>query len=145
MLAYITALSSLIGSLTVAFLAISARLAAKKAAETAERAKDAAEASKIATETLHDKVEKVETKIDANNVKLDVNTVITKQVVEEVKTTNGIPIGLMLEREEGRRIEGINPGQRTPSEQEYVNKLKEGGRNMGHPYDDTQLDGSPAH
>ncbi len=53
-------------------------------------------------------------------------------VHDEVATTNGIPVGEMLERQEGRRIQGLPVDDRTPSEQEYVTKLVAGGRDRGH-------------
>lgn len=49
-------------------------------------------------------------------------------VREEVQTANGIPMGEMADRAEGRRIAELEPETRTPSEQSYVDRLDAGGR-----------------
>ena len=54
------------------------------------------------------------------------------QVHDAVSTANGIPAGELLERAEGRRIEEIPYIDRTVSEQGYVDRLNEGGRDRGH-------------
>lgn len=54
-------------------------------------------------------------------------------VVNEVAAANGISMVKLLERAEGRRIaDEVPPSERTTSEQGYVDRLEEGGRNMGH-------------
>ena len=55
-----------------------------------------------------------------------------KEIHAEVATSNGIPMGEMAERQEGRRIAELPVATRTASEQEYVAKLDAGGRNRGH-------------
>lgn len=47
-----------------------------------------------------------------------------KDVHAEVKTANGITAAVLLDRQEGRRIEADVPaGERTDSEQHYVDQL----------------------
>jgi hypothetical protein len=61
------------------------------------------------------------------------NTAVAVEgVAAEVSTTNGITQGELAERAEGRRIEEIPAEERTTSEQEYVDKLHAGGRDLGH-------------
>lgn len=54
-----------------------------------------------------------------------------EEVATEVKTSNGITLAVLADRAEGRRIETETTlGDRTPSEQHYVDKLQEGGRDL---------------
>ena len=53
-----------------------------------------------------------------------------KQVQNNIDTVNGIPIGGLMERQEGRRIQKIPEHSRTDSEQIYVDNLIEGGRDL---------------
>jgi len=49
----------------------------------------------------------------------------------EVKTTNGLTMAALADRQEGRRIEDdVAAGDRTSKEQKYVEKLHEGGRDQ---------------
>lgn len=61
----------------------------------------------------------------------------------ETSTSNGIPLGTLIERQEAYRILLIPEVSRTTSEQEYVDKLIVDGRNLGHtgPMDRTILPG----
>jgi hypothetical protein len=53
------------------------------------------------------------------------------EVATEVRTANGITLAALADRGEGRRIEQDVPaGERTSSEQAYVEKLHEGGRDL---------------
>ena len=50
---------------------------------------------------------------------------------EGVNTRNGMTIGKLAERTEGRRIEeDVKVGDQTPSEKRYVDALHEGGRDL---------------
>jgi hypothetical protein len=68
--------------------------------------------------------------------------------VAQLATSNGIPPGLLLERQEGYRIllAKPNPADRTTSEQGYVDLIASGGRNIGHiePSDKTIVAGEHA-
>lgn len=63
----------------------------------------------------------------------------------QLATSNGISPGLMLERQEGRRVMAAkpDPASRTTSEQGYVDLVDTGGRNIGHigPKDKTIVPG----
>lgn len=128
----ISALSSLIGTLTVAFLAISSRLAERRRVVDAQRA----EQDRLKLDRKVTAVAATGAAVAANvaNVvgKIDTNTKVTESIHREVQTSNGITSAELLERQEGRRIEDIPEHDRTASEQEYVDKLVAGGRNMGH-------------
>jgi len=54
-------------------------------------------------------------------------------VYRQLRTGNGIPVGELAERQEGRRIlRDIPKVDRSSSEQGYVDNLRAGGRNLGH-------------
>ena len=59
--------------------------------------------------------------------------VATLRTHREVKTANGLSIGKLTERAEGRRIlADVLPADRTKSEQGYVEQLDVDGRDAGH-------------
>jgi hypothetical protein len=63
--------------------------------------------------------------------------IVSAQVADanaQLATTNGIAPGLMLERQEGRRVLAAkpDPAARTTSEQGYVDLVDTTGRNIGH-------------
>jgi hypothetical protein len=69
------------------------------------------------------------------------------EVASQVETSNGLTVAALAERREGRRISVDIPiDQRTTSEQEYVDNLEDGGRNVGHtePTDRTIVTGERA-
>jgi hypothetical protein len=53
-----------------------------------------------------------------------------KTVKEDLSTVNGISIGGLAERAEGRRISHIPEVARTDAEQIYVDSLEAGGRDL---------------
>jgi uncharacterized membrane protein YebE (DUF533 family) len=122
--ASITAVSSLLGTGTVAFVAFS---------QWSERKK--AESARIRTDEHH-AIEDIRqpamartvasTAVNLANVsgKVDANTEITEQIHEEVKSINGQTAPEIIEAGEGRRIEADIPvGERTAGQQGYVDRL----------------------
>jgi len=119
----ISAFSSLLGAGTILYVAVSNKITANRAEGDRLRLELAqAAAARTAAATI----------VTLKDVHQDLqaNTQITQDVQLEVATTNGIKLGKMAERVEGRRIEEIPEDKRTPSEQEYVEKLIAGGRNL---------------
>lgn len=129
MASLVGAIGSLISAITVLFLAVSARLAKRKADRDAIKAEldryriEAAVAATGRTAAL--------TAATVGTVagKLDTNTKLTEAIHDEVHSANGITGTELLERQEGRRIEEISKADRTPNEQGYVDRLEAGGRN----------------
>lgn len=130
--AILSAISSLIGTVTVAGLAIGSWRNSRRR----ERAEARAIASRQRLERKTDAVARTAATTAATvatvGAKVDVNTELTESIHSEVVSANGITGTELLERAEGRRINEIPEEDRTPSEQGYSDRLAEQGRNMGH-------------
>lgn len=51
---------------------------------------------------------------------------VVEQVHEQLDTVNGLAVGELLDRQEGRRIQDIPRADRSDAEQNYVRNLEEG-------------------
>lgn len=103
----------------------------RSTAASEKAARDAATAKLAADAAARDAADAKTHAADVKALVVD-NNLMTAGIADEVASTNGIKVVELLERAEGRRIEDIPFADRTASEQQYVDKLVAGGRDMGH-------------